>query len=660
MSASGGSDRVNVCSLLLVLFAYLFAPAGALGQQAPSEAEAHIATAQEAQRRQDFGAAEREYRAAIVLLPRFAELHMNLGLAYQMQGRTPEAMAELGRALELKPGLAGANLMLGIDLCKLGQASRAIPLLTAAAAADPKRVEAFSWLATAQEEAEDYPGELRTLQHALALQPDNVDLRYLEGHAYEMLGRQEVLALNSTAPDPSFSERLLGESYATSAEWPSAVLHFENAIASSPHAPGLHVAMGEVLLRAGRLDRALRELNQEIEIDPHSVRALVRRGEGQLLAGHLEPALSDWTRALGTDPAYVAHLLEWREASSSGPAAESLPTAALETLDAFAPQLAAIDSPASRLALAYIARQHGSEAPSDTSSALNRIRTEPRKEVCTEIGVRKALETGRISDAAACGPRVLHAGSAWSFRIPVASSLLEMGEVEDALKVLDRPSGSSPGSAEVAYLRARCFEELSAAAYLRLYHTDPNSFRLHELMADLAAARNDDRHAIEEYRTAIALKPSAPNLHYSLGHVLWKNSDIPAARAEFDAELAITPNHIGAFHDLGETYLLEHQPEKALSYLKEAAASGGKGPDLDRDLGTAYAQLGDYRKAEVQYNLALASDRDGSIHFKLARVYRALGEKEKANREFAIAADLSRRLHVRLEEDTPRRRALDE
>jgi len=651
---------VKIRSPLLVLFFFSLAAAGGVAQRATSEADTHLAAAQEAQRTEDFGTAEREYRAAIVLMPRFAELHMNLGLVYQMQGRTPEAMAELGRALELKPGLAGANLMLGIDLCKLGDGSKAVPLLTAAVAADPKRVEAYSWLATAQELAGDHQGELLTIQHALALQAENVDLRYLEGHAYELLGRQEVLTINSTAPDPSFSERLLGESYATSSEWTSAVLHFEDAIASSPRARGLHVELAEVLLRAEKLDRAIRELDEELRIDPHSVRALVRRGEAELLAGHLEPALNDWTRALATDPTYVAHLLDVSGAKTGVPTVESLPTAALQRVDSFAPQLAKIDRPASHLALAYIARQHGSDAPSETSAALERNSAEPGREGCTESGVRKALDAGRISDAAACGPRILRTGSPRGLRIQVASSLLDMGEVEAALKVLDHIGHSSPDAAEVAYVRARCFEELSAGAYLRLYHTDPNSFRLHQLMGDLAAARNDDTHAIEEYRAAIALKPFAPNLHYSLGHVLWKNSDIAAARLEFDAELAITPNHAGAFHDLGETYLMEHQPEKALSYLNEAGAAGGKGPDLDRDLGTAYAQLGDYRSAEAKYNLALASDRDGSIHFKLARVYRALGEKEKASRESAIAADLSRRLHVRLEEETPRRRALDE
>lgn len=649
----------RICRLLIGLMSALVVAGGA-AQQLPPGAEAHLVAAQDAQRRQDYVAAEREYRAATVLLPRFAELHMNLGLVYQLEGRTPEAMEEMRRALAIKPGLAGANLMLGIDLCKLGEGRKAVPLLTNAIAAEPERVEAYSWLATAEEIAGDYAGELRTIQRALSLEAGNVDLRYLEGHTYETLARQEVLTINATAVNPSFSERLLGESYSTSAEWPSAVLHFENAIAATPQAPVLHVELGEVLVRAGRFDRAIRELDEELQIAPHSVRALVRRGEAELLAGSLELALSDWTRALEIDSTYTVHLLDTGATKAAAPTVDSSPSASLQVLDAYTPKLAALDSAASQLARAYVAKQHGDDGALANWATSGQNRPEHTAETCTEAGVRSALDAGRISYVAVCGPRALRVGSSRALRLLVSSALLDMGESEAALKVLERPQSASSDAAAIAYLRARCFEELASAAYLKLYQSDPNSFRLHQLLGDLAAARNDDAHAIEEYRAAIARQPSTPNLHYSLGHVLWKNSDIPAARVEFEAELANTPNHTGALHDLGQTYLMEHQPEKALSYLNQAAAAGGHGPDLDRDLGTAYAQLGDYRNAEKKYNLALDSDRDGSIHFKLARVYRALGEKEKASRESAVAADLSRRFHLRMEEDTPRRRAIDE
>jgi Tfp pilus assembly protein PilF len=236
----------------------------------------------------------------------------------------------------------------------------------------------------------------------------------------------------------------------------------------------------------------------------------------------------------------------------------------------------------------------------------------------------------------------------------VASALLDAGECDLTLKILDSLQPGDQDSSEAAFWRARTYEQLATASYLRLYQADPDSYRLHELMGDLEAAKNDDAKAIEEYRAAIALKPASPNLHYSLGHLLWKNLKVPEARAELEAELALNPRHAGALDDLGDTYLLEHQPNKALAYLNRALAADSTNSDIHRDLGTAFAELGDNRKAQEQFEIAVVDDHDGVVHYKLARVYQALGEKENAAREFELSTELNRKSHELLEKQTER------
>jgi tetratricopeptide (TPR) repeat protein len=172
--------------------------------------------------------------------------------------------------------------------------------------------------------------------------------------------------------------------------------------------------------------------------------------------------------------------------------------------------------------------------------------------------------------------------------------------------------------------------------------------------------KGDDNKAIEEYRAAIAQRPTVPNLHYSLGHLLWKNLETAEAREEFDAELKLNPGHAGALHDLGNTYLAEHQPEKALPYLTRALASDASDPELHRDLGTGYQELRDYRKAEAEFTIAAVADADGSVHYKLARAYQALGEKQKAATEFALSAQMNRESHRKLEQQTERLKAIQE
>jgi Tfp pilus assembly protein PilF len=177
---------------------------------------------------------------------------------------------------------------------------------------------------------------------------------------------------------------------------------------------------------------------------------------------------------------------------------------------------------------------------------------------------------------------------------------------------------------------------------------------VHELTGDLEAAKGNDAKAIEEYRIAVSMKPSVANLHYSLGHLLWKNLKTDEARKELNAELELSPRHAGALHDLGNTYLLEHDPEKALAYLKRAREVDPGDLDIHRDLGTAYAELHEYAKAEVEFKAAIPGDRDGSVHYKLARIYQAQGQKENAAREFELSTSLNRESHAKLEKQTER------
>ena len=616
---------------------------------------AHFAAAQEAQRRADYATAEREYEAVLAAAPRFAEVHMNLGLIYQLQNRVSDAMDEFRQALKIKPALAGANFFLGVDYCNLGEGTKAIPYLKAAARREPERPDIWSWLATAQEMSGKVEAEVATLKHALTLQPQNVDLLYLLGHAYERLGKGEVAGLEKVAPGSSWTEQLLAESYSSSSEWSFAVIRFQNAIATSASRPGLHVGLGEVLLRAGRVKQASLEFDEELRIDPHSLRAVVRRAEVKLIQGDIAGALEDWSQAIGIDEAQAERVLGIREAGFGEVAFEQLPDPLRVRIEVLAPQLRAQTNPAAHFALAFLATQSGNlvEAAAEVPPAGSRhsIATPAN---CLESEVHEALMQGRYSAVSLCFRRVLTARSSHEFRLQVAHAEFEIGDYGGSLGLLRELPSKDRRSPPAFYWRARCYEKLAAAAYLRLYQADAHSYRVHQLLGDLEAAKGDDKKAMDEYRAAIELKPSVPNLHYSLGHLLWKNLQTAEARAEFEAELEVNARHLGTLHDLGDTYLLEHQPGKAILYLNRALAIDAGDPDLHRDLGTGYMELQDYRKAEAEFKVAVTGDHDGSVHYKLGRVYQALGEKDKADCEFNISTALNRESHTKLEKQTDR------
>ena len=624
-----------------------------------STMEAHFAAAQQAQKNGDYVTAEREYRAVLEIRPDFAEVHMNLGLVYQLQDQISVAMTEFQRALHLKPTLAGANFFLGVDYCKNGEGIKALPYLRAAAKQDPRRPDIWSWLATAQEMSGEFHAEVTTLRKALTLQSQNVDLLYLLGQAYERLGKDEVARLQKKAPHSARSEQLLAESYAASGEWPSAVIHFQNSLAASPGTPGLHVELGEVLLRAGKLTRAGREFEEELHLVPQSLRAIVRRGETKLIVGDVEGSLQDWNTAMAEDDLQAERVLGIRETGLGDAAFELIPDAQREEIEKLAPEFARRDTPAAHLALAFLAMQSGNSSSevSEGERALSSREAGPSPSDCSEAKIQQALRQEQFSVFAHCSPQVLASRPSAKSSYAFARALFEAGDCQASLKLLSGLAPADQHSQEASYWRARCYENLATASYLRLFQADPNSYRLHQLAGDLNAAKGNDGKAIEEYRLAVALKPSLPNLHYSLGHLLWKDLKVSEARQELEAELALNPRHAGALNDLGNTYLLEHQPDKALALLSRAFAANPQNPDIHRDLGTAYSELRDYPKAEAEFKIAVAADHDGSVHYKLARVYQALGQKEQASREFALSTALNAETHRKLE---TQRERLDE
>lgn len=653
------SSRILLSSLIL-----LAACCGRLSAQGPASkpaisdnVRAHFSAAQAAQQRRDYADAEREYRAVLAEVPDFAEVRMNLGLLYQLQDRTPEAMVEFRRALKIKPALAGANFFLGVDYCKNGDGTRAIPYLKAATRQEPNRTDIWSWLATAQEFSGEYQAEVATLKHALTLQPHDVDMLYLLGHTYEKLGKQEVSRLEKAAPASSWSEQLLGESYSSSTQWSFAALRFQNALALTPNRSGLHVQLGEVFLHAGKLDQAAQEFEQESRIDPESLRAMIREGEVKLIRGDIGAALDDWARALTKDSPRTERILGMHQTEFGEGAIDQLPDSWRERLQSVAPQIHSRHDAAARLALAFLSAQGGNSIPDEAESAQSEKAT-PVAPACVERDVLAAVKSDRYSSVQGCLMRVLTPKSPPAVRIQIAQALFEVGEYESALKVLIGTSGQQ--SAPAFYWRARCFEKLATQAYLRLYQADPDSYRVHELTGDLEAARENDGKAIEEYRKAVALKPSVPNLHYSLGHLLWKELKTDEARKEFNAELELNPRHAGALRDLGSTYLSEHQAENALPYLKRAFEVEPGDPGIHGDLGSAYADLHDYPKAEAELKAAVPGDHDGSIHYKLAKVYQAEGQKENAAHEFEISTNLNRESHAKLEKQTERLNRIEE
>jgi len=602
--------------------------------------EAPWAAAQQAQQQKDYATAEREYRKVISLSPAFAEAYMNLGLVNELQGRRQDALAMFEKAVRLKPGLAGAQFFLGVDYCKLGDANRATPHLEAAVRARPDLPDAWTWLASAYQVTGRTSRQVNTLQAGLRANPHSINLLYLLGQAYQQLGKNAVDRVQQKDSESSFLAQLLAENYAASGYPSVALLHLEDALKASPARAGLHIEMAEVLLHAGNLKRAEEEIAAELRVAPHSLRALVRQGEVKLLRGDVPAALADWSQAVALDPARSEAILGVREFGFGDTSQEKLTESLRAQLTGLRSQIESQAGPASRLALAFISTQEDATRAVASATGVGDSDSVESVSPCTVRQIRTWLAADLLQPVGVCSTQRLKQPLTADLRLGMARALCETGLPERALAALDGLAPAQVDSPEALYWKARCYKRLALAAYLRLFDVDPDSYRALQVLGDMDEARGEDSKAIQEYEKALVKRPTLPNLHYQIGHLEWKSYQTQEAREQFQAELAVNPRHTGALFDMGSTYLREHQADEALVYLKRVYDLDPKYPDLHEFMGIAYNQLNRYAEAEKELKIAAPSDKDGTVHYQLARVYRAMGKSAEAQQEFALSDQL--------------------
>ncbi|SRR5581483_518079 len=187
------------------------------------------------------------------------------------------------------------------------------------------------------------------------------------------------------------------------------------------------------------------------------------------------------------------------------------------------------------------------------------------------------------------------------------------------------------------YLIAEGYQALSFLASLRVMEAGPDSYRAHQLRAQLLESSNQDREAIEEYRKALERKPDLQNIHFAIGSLHWKEQRFDEARAELQRELAINPSHPQALYELGDIAAFTGDAQRAEKYFLAALSIDPNLPEAHLALEKIYTQSGRYEKSLEHLRRAREIDSsDPGLHYRFAAVYRKMGRNQDADRELAI------------------------
>jgi len=217
----------------------------------------------------------------------------------------------------------------------------------------------------------------------------------------------------------------------------------------------------------------------------------------------------------------------------------------------------------------------------------------------------------------------------------LAKDLSKLGDAAAAAATLQKLAARDPKNQEVFYLMAKVYMQMSEQALARMNAIDPNSVLAHQLSAEVMESMNNYDGAVVELKKAVDLAPQKPGNHYKLGDAYWNLSDWDQAGEQFKTELSIDPGNCLAQAKLGSVLVQKNAAaDEILRTLDKALAECPTLADARLDRARTLAKLNRNQEAVSDLEAAAkTTPNDPTIHFLLAKVYRALGRGAEAGQE---------------------------
>jgi len=200
------------------------------------------------------------------------------------------------------------------------------------------------------------------------------------------------------------------------------------------------------------------------------------------------------------------------------------------------------------------------------------------------------------------------------------------------------------GKEESLYWSILADQRLAVLALAYAGEVEPNSVRLHELLAESYRDREKYAEAEAEYKVALSINPNEFAALIGAATNYLQELRIEFAHEMIQHALLQNPTDAEANYIMGEVLFAEHKYSEAEPYLKTGLTTRAElRPRIHALLGQVYASRGDTRRAIDEYKLGLPSDEDGSVHYLLGRLYKNIGEAKHADEAFATAKALTLR-----------------
>ena len=231
-----------------------------------------------------------------------------------------------------------------------------------------------------------------------------------------------------------------------------------------------------------------------------------------------------------------------------------------------------------------------------------------------------------------------------------AKKLVQEGDPQNALSVLEQADIHGPNASEVHAMRGICLALLarpieSAAEFDQAIRLRPN-YAPNYFSSGLAFASFDnlDR-ALDRLSFALKLDPSLPGLRYNYALVLARDGKYAESEKEVDLELQSKTPKSESELDL---WRLKARDDNYQKKWEQTLTSYRKVLSLDPNLAEAYGAMGEAffslnrsQESTAALEKAVALDpENGTAHGLLGKLYQDAGKQDDAIREFEAAQRL--------------------
>jgi tetratricopeptide (TPR) repeat protein/2-polyprenyl-3-methyl-5-hydroxy-6-metoxy-1,4-benzoquinol methylase len=225
-------------------------------------------------------------------------------------GLLDQAVLSYRQVLELMPGYADANHLLGVALHQSGEIEEAVGLIKKAIKSVPGRPAFHSNLGNVLKDMGSWEEAIASFRKALVLDPQYVNAHVNLGHALNQMGRYDesgphllkAIKLNPNMPE---AHNNLGLMYHEGQNLlDKAIYSFTKALSLSPDFLEAHYNLGNVYNEQGRLDEAIASYGKALCINPNYAIALGNLGNVYKEQNRFEDAINSFNKALSIDPTF--------------------------------------------------------------------------------------------------------------------------------------------------------------------------------------------------------------------------------------------------------------------------------------------------------------------------------------------------------------------